>query len=136
MIKDPCVEWSKARDTAGYGVSWKNGKWIRAHRKVYEDFYNVLLTSDQKVLHTCDNRACVNPDHLYLGTNKQNSNDMVSRNRQAKGEDTNHAKLTSTDVLTIYHDTRSSRTIAKDFNISKTNVLDIKNKRIWRHLWI
>lgn len=136
MIKDPsCIGWLKAKDAAGYGVSWFRGKWTRAHRKVYQEANSVILTPSDKILHTCDNRSCVNPSHLYLGTSKQNSSDMVTRDRQAKGEQTNHNKLNAEQVKEIYHDKRSSKTIAKDYNISKTNVLDIKNKRIWRHLW-
>jgi len=130
-----CIFWKGAKDKAGYGVSWHNGKFTRAHRKAYQEFHNTELTAKDKVLHTCDNRSCVNPEHLYVGTPLQNSLDMVSRNRQAKGERCGNSKLDSETVIKIINDSRPSRVVAKEFNISKTNVLDIKNKKIWRHLW-
>jgi hypothetical protein len=131
---DECIEWTKAKDKAGYGVGWYKGKWKRAHRIIYEKFVGPIPPMSI-VMHICDNRICVNPAHLVLGTNAENSKDMVTKNRQAKGEATNHAKLTEEQVKEIFYDTRPSRQIAKDFDISKTNVLDIKKKKIWRHIW-
>lgn len=133
MEISPCIFWTKAKDTAGYGVSWKNGKWIRAHRKVWIETYGDI-PNGLNVCHTCDNRPCINPLHLFLGTSKENSKDMVIKNRQIKGVMSHFAKLSEFEVLEIRKSLLSSRKTAKLYNISKTNVLDIKNKKIWKHI--
>jgi hypothetical protein len=130
---DACIFWDRAKDPAGYGVAWFDGKFIRAHQLSYLLSHGDLVPG-MSVCHTCDNRDCVNPKHLYLGTAQQNSQDRIDRNRQAKGETSGVNKLNNIQVLEIFSDARPSRTIAREYNISKTNVLDIKNKKIWKHL--
>lgn len=132
-MHDECIIWQKAKDKGGYGVGWFRGKWMRAHRIAYIQSVGEIPPL-ACIMHICDNRACVNPAHLSLGTNYLNSRDMVAKNRQAKGVNTNKAKLTEQQVLDIRVDPRPSRKIAVAYNISKTNVLDIKRKKIWRHL--
>jgi len=128
-----CVIWDKAKDTAGYGVSWLFGRYIRAHQKAWIE-KNGPIPDKLFVCHSCDNRACINPDHLFLGTPKDNSTDMVEKDRQAKGEECGNSKLTEKQVKEIRNSPESSRKVAAKFGISKTNVLDIKRKKIWRHL--
>lgn len=78
-----CWIW-KGAVSHGYGVAWHNGKLIRAHRLSYEiNFGNIppkLL-----VLHKCDNPVCVNPQHLWLGNQQDNMNDMKNKRRSTKG---------------------------------------------------
>ena len=132
-IMTACIEWDKAKDKAGYGVSWLNGKWIRAHRKSYIQNKGEI-PDDLVVRHTCDNKACVNPDHLILGTHQDNSTDMVSRNRQAKGSLIGTAKLTEEIVVMIRSLSGSSQQLAKFFNCSNTTIKDIRNNKIWKHV--
>lgn len=86
-------------------------------------------------MHICDNKACVNPAHLKIGTHADNSKDMVMKGRQASGERCGNRKLTEETVRSIrlLKGERSSREVAKEYNISKTNVLDIWNYKIWRN---
>lgn len=128
-----CIEWNKAKDRAGYGVSWLDGKWIRVHRKVYIQTFGPI-PSNLVVRHICDNRSCVNPEHLVLGTHKQNSLDMVERNRQAKGEQVGTSKLTTEIVSMIRSMSGSARQIASFIGCSSTTVKDIKNKKYWKHV--
>jgi hypothetical protein len=93
LLYRECNPWTKAINNLGYGISWKDGKTISAHRKVYEESYGPI-PKGLMVRHTCDNRSCVNPKHLILGTAKQNSQDMVDRNRQAKGSKIGNSILT------------------------------------------
>jgi hypothetical protein len=90
------------------------------------------------VCHKCDNPACVNPDHLFLGTHVDNMRDMTSKGRAhkagPKGEAHGRAKLTRDDVLAIRTDMRSDRTVAKEYGISLGNVNKIKNLQIWKHI--
>lgn len=127
-MNNECILWQKAKNKAGYGITWHNNKWAYAHRAVMN------AKKGEVVLHTCDNPSCVNPEHLIIGTSKQNSQDMVSKNRQAKGEKAGSAKLTKTQVTEIraYKNTLPSRKVAVLFSISKTNVLDIWKNKIWK----
>lgn len=81
---DNCWLFTGGISTTGYGVFWLNGKNENSHKAAY-----ILLvgdTMDKWVLHTCDNKKCVNPNHLYLGNREQNTKDAVDRNRMATGE--------------------------------------------------
>lgn len=86
------------------------------------------------VLHRCDNPACVNPDHLFLGTNADNMADKMAKGRQAKGERLNRANLTEDHVRAIHADTRTYREIAGDYRIGQTAVCEIKRGVWWKHL--
>lgn len=87
---DECLPYPSL-NSDGYGVIQsrdKNGKklHISSHRKVYELFHNVILTSDEFVCHHCDNPPCCNPKHLFKGNPAINAKDRDSKGRQAKGE--------------------------------------------------
>lgn len=89
------------------------------------------------VCHTCDNPKCVNPEHLFLGTYKDNSNDKLLKNRQIKGEYSPKTKLKNADILKIRELSKQgvfAKIIAKQFNISVGGVYHITHGRTWRHL--
>ena len=127
---DKCTIWKGAKNEAGYGITWCNNRWAYAHRAA------VSAKPGEVVRHVCDNPSCVNPNHLVKGTHKENSQDMVSKNRQVKGEKSHLAKLNETSVKAIRscNGSMSSQTCANIFNISKTNVLDIWKNKIWKHV--
>lgn len=72
-----CIEWSAAFRN-GYGVIWHNGRHKGAHRASFEVVYG-KIPSGLFVCHSCDNKKCINPEHLYLGTNQDNQLDAVAR---------------------------------------------------------
>ena len=130
-----CWLWNKSLRDSGYGYYRRrtpNGI-VRysMHRHIYSLFNN--LEDGSLVLHKCDVRSCCNPDHLYSGTNKQNSDDMRSRNRAqyVRGERQGASKLTELQVLEIRADTNTQRVIADRYNISQTSVWSIKNRISW-----
>jgi len=82
---DYCWPFVSIIRTNGYGLFWLNGKNWNAHRASYFLHYGEI-PDGKWVLHTCDNSACVNPHHLYLGDRHQNARDMVNRGRVATGE--------------------------------------------------
>jgi len=132
-----CWEWQGALNTEIYGIRYgvigHNYKRKYAHRISYE-LNNGEIPKGMCVLHKCDNTLCVNPNHLFLGTTTDNGEDRDRKGRQAKGEKHGMRKLTEEQVKVIFSDSRSSRKIAKDYNINKSQILKIKNGTLWRCL--
>ena len=135
-----CINWSKSLGHNGYGITTRNNKTYRAHRLAYCDYHNIDH-SDIKgmvVRHTCDNRKCVNPEHLVIGTHQDNMDDMKKRNRTAKGEAHGRAKLSEVDIKTIRDRyIRGSKVhgllaIAKDFGVAFQTVSKIVNRHRWQ----
>jgi hypothetical protein len=76
-----CWEWQAAKNTKGYGVFSFKGKDVKAHRWSYEYHNNISLNPKECVCHRCDNPVCVNPDHLWIGTQQDNIQDMIAKGR-------------------------------------------------------
>jgi DNA invertase Pin-like site-specific DNA recombinase len=89
-----------------------------------------------QVLHRCDVRHCVNPDHLFLGTQADNMADMVEKGRERHPVGIAHgrAKLTEQDVYIIRAAPGSQQAIADQYGVKQTTISSIKRRRIWRHL--
>lgn len=134
---DKCWNW-----TAGpykenlYGSFGYNGKNYGAH--VFSYLIHKGPTNGLFVCHTCDNRKCVNPNHLWLGTIEDNRRDMIEKGRQLKGENINGCKLNKEQVLEIREkyltNKYSSRQLAKDYNVYHSTILRIINKKTWKHI--
>jgi hypothetical protein len=129
-----------------YGRIKSDGKPTQAHRFAYQNLVGDI-PPDMLVLHRCDNSACVNPSHLFIGTGRDNSDDKVKKNRQAKGarlasaqgekpkgEDNHLSKLTEEQVLAIFESKESLRKTAKTYNVSGTAIFHIKTGRTWAWL--
>lgn len=87
------------------------------------------IPEDKMVCHTCDVRCCVNPDHLFLGTHKENMNDRNKKNRSAK-------KLTKEDVLSI-RELRQSNTLkflTEKFGVSEATIIGVSKRKSWKHI--
>ncbi len=91
LRENGCREWIATKTRGGYGVihfARQSGEGYKAsmtaHRAHYQAFHNVLLTREQWVLHKCDNPSCVVIDHLFIGSAKDNSQDMIGKGRKAK----------------------------------------------------
>lgn len=104
-----------------------------AHRVAYE-LANGPIDGGLFVMHKCDNRRCVNPEHLTLGTFADNMADMVRKSRQAAGSRNSHAKLRELDVIEIRSLIGKYGMIAKRYNVSQTTISEIKARKIWRHV--
>ena len=140
-----CWQWRGAKNEHGYGVIGKGARGsgnIKANRLSYQIFYNKNLTSKECVCHSCDNPECTNPNHLFLGNQRENIRDMICKNRNSPppvrlGELNNKAKLTKDNVQEIRKlsvQGMSSRKIAALFSVNKTSILSIINNKSWRHV--
>lgn len=127
-----CWEWQAAMGNQGYGHFWFRGR-PRPSSQVSYILYKGDIEQGMHVLHRCDNRKCVNPDHLFLGTPRENIDDMLSKGRQAKGEALGTAKLTESQARAIRSDPRSQRKIGAEYGISHTVVGQIKSGQLWSH---
>ena len=131
-----CVEWQgsryKSRGKLSYGQMWYEGKNTKAHRVAWIENKGPI-PKGLNVLHSCDNRICVNPDHLFLGTHTDNMRDMIKKGRKALfyGEDNGKSKLTEEQVLAIRKDNRTNDAIARDYNIASPTVSTIRTRKKW-----
>ena len=151
--EDECWNWIASKDPDGYGFfSFKSsgleeqkGKTIMAHRySLMMKLNNFNLPTEILSRHTCDNRSCVNPRHLIEGSAKDNSADMIKRNRQSCGENHHSAKMTESqarDCIEVYQaDKQSGRLygslerLALKHNLSKQVVYRCVSGQTWRHL--
>ena len=130
-----CWIWTGSVASHGYGSFYYRKKNMRAHRASYL-LHRGEIPSGQLVLHTCDVTACVNPDHLFLGTVADNVADRVKKGRSACGERQGCAKLTPEQVLEIrrlYPDTRLF-TLARRFGVSRQAIEFIVKRETWKHI--
>lgn len=114
---------------------------VRAHRLAYELIYGPI-PAGMNVCHTCDNPECVRPDHLFLGTQKDNVLDAISKGRQInppikRGENHGMVKLTTTQVLQIREELKAGNRqtdIAEHYNVTQAAISLIKLGKKWAWL--
>jgi hypothetical protein len=136
---DGCWNWTGCKHSSkGYGSFRSGNRMQRAHRVSYE-MHCGPIPADMLVLHRCDNPGCVNPDHLFVGTNADNMADKVAKGRQAhfcpgRGEAAPNARLTENQVFAIRAASEPIREIAEKFGMSRRHIEDIRNRKSWAHI--
>lgn len=136
-----CWEWPFRLDSHGYGcVSVGAGRHGRVHRIVWEAKY-FKIPKGLIACHSCDNKKCYNPNHIFIGTFYQNSLDAVRKGRigfkHRNGEDINTHVLTEKDVRWIRNQPKvrgSGVAISKRFGINPSAISSIRNGLTWRHI--
>lgn len=138
---DECWEWQASRCgvNRAYGQFYVDGIKIVAHRVAWTLNAGLEPLPHLEVCHSCDNGACCNPAHLWLGTHKQNMEDKAQKGRSnvPSGSKTKQAKLTEEKVLIIkglIASGTSQRTIAKQFGVSQPAISYINKNICWAHL--
>lgn len=130
-----CWEWQYAINQWGYGTIQG---WL-AHRKMYSESCGDI-PEGMMVLHHCDTPACINPEHLFLGTNADNMQDMKEkgRGRTTTGENKWSAKITEPDVVRIremrWNEGMTNRAIAQVYPLSASQVSAIAHRKKWKHV--
>lgn len=135
--KDGCWKWSGVKDKDGYGqLACGYHRQTKAHR-VSWGLYKGEIPEGMKVCHQCDNPSCTNPDHLFLGTIKDNAKDMSNKLRGTNGTKNLHAKLNENDIPGIrkrLSDGESFYRIAHEFGVKPTTIWSIRENKSWRHV--
>ena len=129
---DSCWLW-RGHIENGYGRLCFNRKDTRAHRVAWTLTHG-NIPGGLLVLHKCDVRLCVRPDHLFLGTTRDNVNDAISKHRHTRGEMHGNHKLTADDVRFIRASTESNRSLATRFGVHITRIGHIRARKSWRHV--
>ena len=130
-----CWLWTGGKSHDGYGHYRTDFGVERAHRVSWWLHFGPIK-SGLMVLHKCDIPACVNPDHLFLGTRADNATDREKKGRggQVNGERNANAKLTAADVIAIRARAESSRSIGKEYGVSHAVVTSIRRRESWKHV--
>ena len=139
-MKTNCKIFEGCIGSDGYGRVQVNGKKWRAHRLAYTEAKGPIPLG-MLVRHMCHNPACVNPDHLELGTNQDNMHDMVKAGRSCRGESVNTAKITEEQAREIWAAKPKGKTpmgyrkqLCEKYNIRSGIIDGIWMKKTWKHI--
>ena len=126
---DECWVWIAAVDGKGYGMIRRNGRLLKAHRVSYELHYG-QHPGEFHVCHRCDNPSCVNPAHLWLGTNFDNHLDALRKGTYNRKLTAKKAK----EIRALYESGKNQTEIAEIYGIDPSHVSDIVNGKKWFHV--
>jgi hypothetical protein len=132
-----CWLWNAPCNEHGYGYLSIESRSVLAHRYSYQ-LHSGAIPSSMGVLHKCDNPPCVNPEHLFLGTQLDNGIDMIVKGRSTAGEKHASAKVTEAEVVEIRalyaSGTFSQKALGKSFGLSQMSIGRIVNRKYWKHI--
>jgi hypothetical protein len=135
--REECWEWRGTKNGAGYGCFYTGGKVYMAHRMAYMIEIGDI-EDDLLICHTCDNKSCVNPNHLWKGTRSENAQDCSSKDGQnKKGERNGNSKLTKEDVVEIRRlksEGYPNRYITNKFGIDRRHIPRLMSGKEWKHV--
>ena len=127
-VDSGCWMWVAGKDKLGYGRMWYEGRSERAYRVAYM-LYKGDIPDGMCVCHKCDTPACVNPEHLFLGTRADNFADMDAKGRRARGLNNGKAKLSNEDVSQIFLSSDKNVDLATRYGVAPCTISNIKSGR-------
>lgn len=133
ITESGCWVWMRAIDKNGYGIHYFKNKKYFAHRKSYE-LFNGKIPENMLICHKCDNPSCVNPNHLFFGTAKDNAQDALKKKRNFVGSKNSRAILNENDVIEIRKSNLPLKDIAKKYLVSLSTIKYARKKTSWSHL--
>jgi len=132
-----CIPWTGGRNRDGYGIIRNDdGKRVLGHRVAYEIMHGPI-PDGLRCCHKCDHPWCVNPSHIFLGTDADNASDKAAKGRQCLGEKNTRAKIKEEDVRSIRKQSRAgvaSKELARQFGIGVSTVMRIISRKYWKHV--
>ncbi len=136
-----CWEWLASVRNSGYGRI-KIGDLTRSAHRVSYELHVGKIPNGICVCHHCDNKLCVRPNHLFLGTHRDNARDMVQKGKHnpARGESAGSAKLTEKQVMKIRTTFKKNNrwgmktVLARKYGISNAQITHILQGKHWRHV--
>lgn len=138
-VKDGCWNWIGIKDRRGYGRVKIKRKAVLAHRIAWKETFGPI-PDGLCVCHKCDNPSCINPSHLFLGTKKDNSTDMVNKQRcnPPYGSRCWRSKLTESQVIEIrrkYNHTLAHQSVlASEYGVRPKAIAKILYRQRWKHI--
>jgi len=133
ISKNGCWNYLGVLHATGYAVITINKKQEGVHRVSWKLFKGEI-PGGLWVLHKCDNRKCFNPEHLFLGTQKDNMTDMVNKRRSAFGVKNSHAKLDGKKVKEIRNSEKSARELARVYGVGQITIRRVVRRKTWKHV--
>lgn len=131
-----CWEWRAAKSRVGYGVIRELGRSFYAHRCAWEAM-NGPIPPGLEICHTCDNRGCVNPAHLFVGTRADNMADASQKDRTCFGVSRRNAKLNDDkvrEIRVLVGAGLSKAEAARQFGVSLSTLIRVVDRRSWRRV--
>jgi len=134
-----CIIWKGAKTSAGYGAVRIKQRNYYVHRLILAQKLGRHINQGYQACHTCDNPACINPEHLFEGTQSDNMKDMANKGRYGHtlfGESNPHSKLTAEQVAHLRQLRKQGRNtleLANQFGITRRTVQMIVANQLWKH---
>ncbi len=132
-----CWNWMAGCTSGGYGEFWFGKKIWSTHRLAWWLTYG-YIPKNKMILHKCDNRRCVNPEHLYPGTNTDNMRDRLNRGKCPRGETHPNSKMTVKKVIELRQRYAAGNETVMElgliYGMSQSSVSNIINKVQWGHI--
>jgi len=135
-VRGRCWEWFGGTNNTGYGQIYAEGRFQLVHR-ISAELVNGPVPNGLCVCHSCDNKLCVRPSHLFIGTRKDNLQDMTNKNRRARGASMGMAKLDDGKVVRIRLLHKWGMTCAdlsRKFGVTNGTMSAVLNRKTWRHV--